>query len=86
MRNIDKTAEAIARAIKACNGQRITADAAKAEMATLLKDSDPQEAVDNASVFMNISALNQELERHAYVTTERSKSALMSAVGKALAS
>ena len=81
MREIKTVGKAIAGAIKACGGNRITQEAAKAASVELLKSSkDPMQAVENAQAFMNLSALNQELERCGLVKTERTLSALMTEV------
>ena len=85
MRNIQTTATAIASAIRACNGGRISQEAARAAMESLTKVSAPDELVDNLATLLNLSALNQELERCGLVKTERTLSALMAAVKAALA-
>lgn len=86
MRNISVVSAAIANAIKTCNGQRITQEAAKTAMGEIAAKSDPADLVDNLSVMLNLSALNQDLERAGLVKTERTLSALMAGVKAALAS
>lgn len=80
MRNVNVCAQSIAQAIKSCNGQRITQEAAQSAMKDLIVKSKPDELADNMTCWLNLSALNQELERHGLVKTERAVPALIGAV------
>ena len=85
MREIKVVGKELAKAIKACNGGRITQEQAKvSQRALLLSNKDADIACSNAEVFMNLSALNQELERCGLVKTERTLSALMTEVAAQL--
>ena len=85
MRNIEVCATAVANAIRASNGNRITTDAAKAAKGEIIKASAPEDMLDNLETFSNLSALNQGLERVGLVSTERTLSALETAIKAKLA-
>ena len=85
MRNIEVCSAAIAAAIRASNGNRITSEAAKAAKGEIIRLSSPEDMLDNLETFSNLSALNQGLERVGLVSTERTLSALETAIKAKLA-
>lgn len=80
MRNIKLISKALAGAIRASGGNRITADAAKAAMREIMQGVGDGDLADHLSPLMNLSALNQELERSGLVACDRKLSALMQGV------
>lgn len=90
MRDINTVGASLARAIRACNGNRITQEAAQAEQARLMMDGlaaglPPAQISENCSCYLNISALNQDLERHGVVKTDRAVPAYITVVKAELA-
>ena len=83
--SIELRASAIASALRANGAKRITQEQANMALKSALADAAPEQIVDVASTFMNLSALNQELERHGLITTERSLPALLAEVKRQLA-
>jgi len=83
--SLEIKAAAIAAAIRASNNGAITADAHRALVAQVAKDSPGEEMAANVVAVSNLAALNQELERYGLIRRERTLPALMSAVKTLLA-
>ncbi len=84
-RNIETLAPAIARAILASNGHRLSAEQHKSLLADVANTSKPTDLVDNLTSLGNLSALNQEWERFGLVTTERDIPAMIVQIKASLA-